>query len=132
MHSGAMETEKQTAAEWFGHLRDEITAAFEAVEDSQDSGPGAERPAGRFERTPTRRTGTDGEDAGGGLACIMRGGRVFEKVGVNVSEVYGTLGERAQAAMAARCGTRSSPPSRGWRTATTPARCRMPPPAGSK
>ncbi|PYE85015.1 oxygen-dependent coproporphyrinogen oxidase [Pseudoroseicyclus aestuarii] len=102
MHSGAMETEKQTAAEWFGHLRDEITTAFEAVEDSQHSGPGAERPAGRFERTPTRRTGTDGEDAGGGLACIMRGGRVFEKVGVNVSTVHGKLGERAIASMAAR------------------------------
>jgi coproporphyrinogen III oxidase len=33
---------------------------------------------------------------------VMRGGRVFEKVGVNVSEVYGTLGAAAQKAMAAR------------------------------
>lgn len=33
---------------------------------------------------------------------VMRGGRVFEKVGVNVSEVYGTLGEGARRAMAAR------------------------------
>ena len=33
---------------------------------------------------------------------VMRGGRVFEKVGVNWSEVHGTLGSRAQSAMAAR------------------------------
>ena len=32
----------------------------------------------------------------------MRGGRVFEKIGVNVSAVHGTLAERAQKAMAAR------------------------------
>ena len=32
---------------------------------------------------------------------VLRGGRVFEKVGVNISTVYGRLGERAQKAMAA-------------------------------
>lgn len=89
---------KTRAATWFRRLRDEIVAAFEQVEDTQ----GGEAPAGRFEVTETKRTSEDGSDAGGGLMSVMRGGRVFEKVGVNVSEVYGELGARAQQAMAAR------------------------------
>lgn len=88
-----METEKAQAAAWFATLRDQIVAAFEALED-QAEGPA---PAGRFEVTPTTRP-----DGGGGLMSVMRGGRVFEKVGVNISTVWGSLGARAQAAMAAR------------------------------
>ncbi|MEX5727713.1 coproporphyrinogen III oxidase [Rhodovulum iodosum] len=92
---------KTRASAWFRSLRDEIVAAFEALEEAQQSGPFAEAPAGRFEVTETRREAGDG---GGGLMSVMRGGRVFEKVGVNVSTVYGTLGRKAQAAMAARKG----------------------------
>ncbi|MFD0910055.1 oxygen-dependent coproporphyrinogen oxidase [Ruegeria arenilitoris] len=98
------ETEKSTASTWFRQLRDEIVAAFEALEDSHQVGPFSDAPAGRFEVKETRRQSEDGSDAGGGLMSVMRGGRVFEKVGVNVSTVYGTLGERAQQAMAARKG----------------------------
>ncbi|GAB5447848.1 oxygen-dependent coproporphyrinogen oxidase [Gymnodinialimonas sp.] len=89
---------KTRAAAWFRSLRDDIVAAFEQVEQTQggDAGPGT------FEVSETKRTSEDGSDAGGGLMSVMRGGRVFEKVGVNVSEVYGELGERAQKAMAAR------------------------------
>ncbi len=94
--------EKAAASAWFRQLRDDIVAAFEALEDSQTAGPLASAPAGRFEVTETKRQGTEGEDAGGGLMSVMRGGRVFEKVGVNVSTVYGTLGSAAQKAMAAR------------------------------
>ncbi len=90
--------QRQRAADWFRSLRDEICAAFEALEDRLE---GPQQP-GRFERRQTRRSGADGEDAGGGLMSVMRNGRVFEKVGVNVSEVHGTLGEKAQAAMAGR------------------------------
>jgi coproporphyrinogen III oxidase len=68
-------------------------AAFEALED-RVAGKGQ---PGRFEVTPTARA-----DGGGGIMSVMRGGRAFEKVGVNWSEVHGVLGERAQKAMAAR------------------------------
>ena len=84
---------KMRAATWFRTLRDDIVAAFCAVEEER----GGTIPAGRFEVTPTLRP-----DGGGGLMSVMRGGRVFEKVGVNVSEVHGTLAPKARAAMAAR------------------------------
>jgi coproporphyrinogen III oxidase len=99
-----MKDQKAKAATWFRDLRDQICAAFEALEDTQVEGPFAGQPAGRFEISDTKRDAADGSDAGGGLMSVMRGGRVFEKVGVNISTVYGTLGERAVAAMAARKG----------------------------
>ena len=90
--SDDFDARKTRAAAWFRTLRDRIVAAFEGLEDNHGSGT-----PGRFEVTPTTRA-----DGGGGLMSVMRGGRVFEKVGVNVSEVHGILGERAQKAMAAR------------------------------
>ncbi|MFM7446122.1 MAG: oxygen-dependent coproporphyrinogen oxidase [Tabrizicola sp.] len=80
------------AATWFRTLRDRIVAAFEGLEDKYAKGK-----PGRFEVTPTSRS-----DGGGGIMSVMRGGGVFEKVGVNWSEVHGQLGEKAQRAMAAR------------------------------
>jgi len=102
--TATLDSEKHTAANWFRQLRDEIVAAFEGLEDSHATGPLSDQPAGRFEVSNTKRTADDGSDAGGGLMSVMRGGRVFEKVGVNVSEVFGMLGEKAQGAMAARKG----------------------------
>ena len=98
------QSEKARASAWFRELRDRIVAAFEALETSHAEGPLSDRPAGRFDVTETTRASEDGSDAGGGLMSVMRGGRVFEKVGVNVSTVYGTLGEAAQASMMARKG----------------------------
>ncbi|WP_299984656.1 oxygen-dependent coproporphyrinogen oxidase [uncultured Ruegeria sp.] len=98
------DAEKTTASAWFRQLRDEIVTAFETLEDSHATGPFADAAPGRFEVKETQRQSDEGSDAGGGLMSVMRGGRVFEKVGVNVSTVYGTLGERAQNAMAARKG----------------------------
>jgi len=102
--TATMDTERDRAATWFRTLRDEIVAAFENLEDTHDTGPLVDEPAGRFEVTETKRDSPDGSDAGGGLMSVMRGGRVFEKVGVNVSTVYGSLSPEAQASMAARKG----------------------------
>ncbi|MEX2519154.1 MAG: oxygen-dependent coproporphyrinogen oxidase [Paracoccaceae bacterium] len=98
----AFAAEKARAAAWFEELRDRICAAFEALEDSQATGPHAALAAGRFERKKTRRQGDAGENAGGGVMSVMRGGRLFEKVGVNISTVHGRLGAAAQRSLTAR------------------------------
>ena len=86
---------KASAAAWFRSLLDRIVAAFEELEVRAT--PAGETPV-TFDVTPTSRA----EDGGGGIMSVLRGGRVFEKVGVNWSEVHGALGARAQKAMAAR------------------------------
>ena len=80
---------KASAAAWFRSLRDRIVAAFEELEVRAT--PAGETPV-TFEVTPTSRA----EDGGGGIMSVLRGGRVFEKVGVNWSEVHGALGARAE------------------------------------
>jgi len=95
----ANDIQKQQAADWFADIRGQICAAFETLEDQQTSGPHAHLPAGRFEVSETKR---DGGAGGGGLMSVMRGGRVFEKVGVNISTVHGTLNPMMQKSMAAR------------------------------
>jgi coproporphyrinogen III oxidase len=82
--------EKAAARAWFERLRDQICEAFERIE-AKHAGPLADLPAGRFERKAWERPG-----GGGGVTAVMRG-RVFEKVGVNVSTVHGTFSEEFRA-----------------------------------
>ncbi|HUN39609.1 MAG TPA: oxygen-dependent coproporphyrinogen oxidase [Acetobacteraceae bacterium] len=88
----AHESLREPARAWFETLRDRLCAAFEAIEEEAEGAALAPRsvpplPA-RFVRTPWTRPTSDGSDGGGGVISLMRG-RVFEKVGVNVSTVWG-------------------------------------------
>ena len=98
------QSQKEQASGWFLSLRDEIVNAFELLEDKHVEGPYSDQPKGIFEITQTKRNSESGDSAGGGVMSILRGGRVFEKVGVNVSTVFGVLGHEAQSAMATRKG----------------------------
>jgi coproporphyrinogen III oxidase len=80
--------DKQARARaWFESLRDQICAAFEALEDAADAALYGER-VGRFERKDWARTDHTGAPGGGGMMSLMHG-RLFEKVGVHVSTVHG-------------------------------------------
>jgi coproporphyrinogen III oxidase len=80
---------KERARLWFEHLRDEICASLERVEDEAEAAPGCEGKApGRFVRKAWSRTEKSGEDGGGGVTALMAG-RVFEKVGCHTSTVHG-------------------------------------------
>ncbi len=90
------DAQKDKVTAWFAELRGAICAAFEGLEDALADGP--ETPelaqaAGRFERTTW-----DRPEGGGGVMAVMRG-RVFEKVGVNVSVVHGEFSPEFRAAV---------------------------------
>ncbi len=100
---------KPAARKWFESLRDRVCTAFETIEHAYE-GAGTvpsltNQPAGRFTRTAWTRPGQDdatsagdGEPSGGGGVMSLMRGRVFEKVGVNVSTVWGVFSDdfRAQ------------------------------------
>ncbi|MDP2129368.1 MAG: oxygen-dependent coproporphyrinogen oxidase [Erythrobacter sp.] len=68
---------------WFESLRDQICAEFESIE--REAGSDAS-----FQLTPWNREEEGDPDPGGGVQGLMKG-KVFEKVGVNVSTVRGSF-----------------------------------------
>ena len=90
MDSNASEelaTRQQRAADWFAALRDSICSTFLAIEGELSPARQDGLEAGRFERKAWQRDG-----GGGGEMSVMHG-RVFEKVGVNISTVHGVFSE---------------------------------------
>lgn len=115
-----LDEKKQTAAQWFRTLRDQICAEFETIEaehaaklnengaasspsplageatrlsehrelSRRGEGTSKNNPTASFIRTPWNR-----EDGGSGEMSVMKG-RVFEKVGVNISTVHGEFSEQ--------------------------------------
>ena len=89
MSESLLDARKARARTWFETLRNDICAVFEALEAGLPAhAPLAERAAGRFVRTPWSRAHDSGYPGGGGVMASMQG-RVFEKVGIHVSTVFG-------------------------------------------
>ena len=78
-----LDTEQSAARQWFEHLRDLICAEFLEIE--REAGSDAD-----FDYIAWDRIDPSGEPGGGGVRGVMKG-KVFEKVGVNVSTVGGTF-----------------------------------------
>jgi coproporphyrinogen III oxidase len=88
-----LERRKTQARAWFESLRDQICTAFETIEKEATGPffPGSPKDSpGRFIRKTWDRKDHLGNPGGGGTMSMMHG-RVFEKVGVHASTVYGAF-----------------------------------------
>lgn len=85
-----LDERKEQARQWFEALRDQITSSFEQLEaDLPATAMLSDQAPATFERTPWPRTCHVTGGPGGGGVMSMMGGRVFEKVGVHTSTVFG-------------------------------------------
>ena len=87
MTASDIDARKAQAKAWFESLRDQICRAFEQLEEEAPAALYPAAPA-RFVRTPWQRTDHAGGSGGGGVMSMMHG-RLFEKVGVHCSTVFG-------------------------------------------
>ena len=86
-----MENKKNRASAWFEELRTSICSSYEKLEQDY-AGPYRGRAPGKFERKSWQREDLGGGDGGGGITAVMEG-RLFERVGVNVSTVHGSFSQ---------------------------------------
>ncbi len=85
----SLEHHKASAKSWFESLRDSIRQSLEKLEsDLPASAPHGDAAPGTVVITPWERTDHNGAKGGGGVMSMMHG-RVFEKVGVHTSTVFG-------------------------------------------
>jgi coproporphyrinogen III oxidase len=87
--SAKINPRKETTKAWFEALRDRLLTALEDVERALPAAaPLSDYAPGQFVRSPWQRADHTGAPGGGGVMAMMKG-RVFEKVGVHVSTVFG-------------------------------------------
>lgn len=80
-----LDDQQQVAQTWFAELRDQICAEFEKIEAEAGSDAA-------FKYIPWDRENPDGSPGGGGTQGLMKG-KIFEKVGVNISTVGGMFSD---------------------------------------
>jgi len=81
-----IDAQKKTAATWFAKLQSDIIATLQSLEDKASPAIYGEG-SSQFVRTPWVR-----KEGGGGTMAVLEG-RLFEKAGVNFSEVWGEFSE---------------------------------------
>ena len=94
---------KQKSRDWLQNLQDKICQEFEKIEEEYSLVNNLE--STKFISKEWPRINIDGSDGGSGIMKIMKG-NVFEKVGVNFSEVYGDFSNEFRGQIP---GTENSP-----------------------
>ena len=77
----------------FFNLRNQICAEFESIENNLSSNDKNNLNPGKFKKTTWKRKPDKGFSSGGGGVMSIMYGKVFEKVGVNISTVMGSFTE---------------------------------------
>ena len=99
-------TYQTKASKWFEELAQIICLEFERLENELPATFKSHTTPKTFTRTKNKRRSPDGSDHGGGVMAKLTNGRVFEKVGVNVSTVYGPISKKMSMALMQRQANR--------------------------